>query len=204
MDRAAFPSVAEYLDLLPMGCDSYPECVAKASFLRQALKDKPTTVARGSLPAPIAGLLLSPPPVTAWIPEAHFNAAMFALRDIHFPGAQGREGFRAWTHELAASLYRTQLYRVLFLVMSPLRLLHGVEARWGAFHRGGVDLRCTEASGRRASFRLTYPDFLYWDLSIVGISTSLSAAIEAAGGHDVVVVTQGFSDGATDLAISWR
>jgi hypothetical protein len=204
MDRGVFPTVAEYVDRLPQGCASYPQCVAKASFLCQSLKDKPIDVAPGALPEPVESLIRTPPAVTAWIPEAHFNAAMFAVRDIHFPGLRGREDFRRWTHQLAATLFQTTLYRALFFVVSPMRLLRGIESRWHAFHRGGVELRIVEERKTLARIRITYPDFLYVDLALVGLQTSVQAAVEAAGGREVTVVVARLSDGETELLTVWR
>jgi hypothetical protein len=204
MDRGVFPTVAEYLDRLPQGCSSYPQCVAKASFLCQSLKDRPIDVARGALPEPVEALIRRPPALTAWIPEVHFNAAMFAMRDIHFPGLHGREEFRRWTYKLAASLFQTTLYRALFFVVSPMRLLRGMESRWHTFHRGGVELHLVEERKTLARIRITYPDFLYVDLGLVGVQTSVQAAVEAAGGREVSVVLARVSDGETDLLTTWR
>lgn len=123
MDRAAFPTVAEYLDRLPQGIASYPQCMAKASILCQALKDKPLDVPAGALPDPLESLIRRPPPLSAWIPETCFHGVMFALQDVYFPGPRGREEFRRWTYQQASSLLQTTLYRALFFVVSPTRLI---------------------------------------------------------------------------------
>jgi hypothetical protein len=142
--------------------------------------------------------------MSEWIPEAQFQAAMFAIRDVHFPGPPGREGFRRWTHELAASLFRTPLYRALFFVVSPTRLLRGMEARWHTFHRGGVELRLLEEDKNVIRLRLSFPAFLYSDLSVIGISTSCLAAAEAAGAHDATVKSARASESEAEIVMTWR
>ena len=159
-DRAAFPSVAEYLERLPGGCDSYPECVAKASFLCQSLKGKPVLLPPGALPAPIDSLIRQPPPMSAWIPRRIFKRRCSSFATFISTAAPAASPFRRWTHELALNLFNTPLYKALFFVISPARLLRGMKSRWHTFTAAASRLRkssrrqrssCAFASSTRPS-----------------------------------------------------
>ena len=128
------PSVDRYLETLPKGAASYPECCVKASVLLSMLAAKPlrTDVA---LPSALLALVDNPPALTEWIPEVHFNAVVLWVWEVHF-GGRDLESYRAWSLDHNRRLLGAPLYSVLFLVLSPDRLLNGMNNRWSAFRRG--------------------------------------------------------------------
>jgi hypothetical protein len=149
-------------------------------------------------------LFSRPPPTSLWIPEVHLKAAMLALKDAHFPGPAGRMAFRQWTFDLAARLFRAPLYRVMFFVLSPSRLIRGYEARWHTFHRGGVEARVLGATERSLCMRVTYPPHLYCEYGLMGLSTSIAAALDAAGGRSVRVEAAPISSAEAELDCRWE
>ena len=103
-----FPSVRAYLERLPFGIDSHPECEVKASVLRDALASRALDSDLDALPAPVRELVRSLPPVSAWIREVHALVAMLAIRDRYFaPGPAGLEEYEVWTRQRnRAACYR--------------------------------------------------------------------------------------------------
>jgi hypothetical protein len=170
--------LAKYLDTLPNGVASYPECCVKASVLRHNIGARPLGP-EVELPPLVRQLVDNPPPVTEWIPEVHFNLAMLAIRELHFNAPNFNE-YRVWAYAQNRKLLGAPLYRVLFALLSPERLLRGIEKRWAAFRRGTEFHVANEAVGR-AELRIHNPAFLYPELALQGMAMALQAAIDSAG-----------------------
>lgn len=130
------PSVDRYLERLPRGLSSHPECQVKASVYRDALASHGLESVISELPRELRELVLEPPPVSSWVPEVYANSIMMAIRDVHFePGTVGVTAYSEWTRQRNLLLLTRPLYRALFLLLSPERLLKGLQRRWGAFRR---------------------------------------------------------------------
>lgn len=178
------PSVAAYLDLLPAGAASYPECSIKASLLRNAIESRPLGP-EVPLPKELRALVEHPPPVTGWMPEVLFNALMIAIREVHFaPG--DLDGFLAWVYAQNQKLLSTPLYRVLFSVVSPDRLLVGMEKRWSSFRRG-TEAHIVRLGPRDVELVVRAPPNLYAVQSVQGMAAALRATITCAGAKDARV-----------------
>lgn len=183
MDRTRFPATAAYLDGMPLGADSFPEHLAKASLYRTALKDCPLTVERGALPDPVVDLIERPVPVSEWIPEARQRAILHAILDDHFRG--DRDRFRRWVYDQNRALFASPLYRILMIVVSPKVVVRGVETRWGTFHKGiAVKAYPGENGG---DLVMTFPVGLVDEIDCFGHAESFRAAIDAAGARDGTV-----------------
>lgn len=172
------PTVASYLDHLPEGEASYPDCTVKASLLRNALGARPLGP-EVPLPPTVRALVAHPPPVSVWIPEVHFNAVSIAIRDVHF-GGPTLDAYLAWVYDQNRRLFTTALYRALFFVLSPERLLVGMEKRWGSFRRG-TEASVVERSSSAVEIRVTAPPFLYTETTVRGMAAALQSAIDCAG-----------------------
>lgn len=185
-----FPSLEAYLRQVPDGFDSFPQCSLKASVIRDALSSKPIAD-DPSLPTPIRAFLQNPPPVSTLVPEVLSNAMLFVLYDVHF-GALGQQAMCDWLHASTVQLLRTPLYRILFAVMSPERLLTGVAQRWSAFRRGS-ELTLTDKKDGFARLRLVHPAGLHTDLTVFLLTAGFRAAIDCSGAREVRVDVEGRS-----------
>ena len=200
VDDAGFPNVARYLAGLPNGIDSYPGCLAKASLFRSMVDRSPLVgIGPDELPPVIVALLDDPPPVTAWIPEAHSHALLLAVYDRNF---RSERAFATWCYQAQRELFEGPLYRFMFLVVSPMLLLRGAERRWRTFHRGS-QLRVERTGSKSAHLTLTYPGALWDDVSLVGLCEGLRAAIEAAGARRAKVAVARSDEGRALLEGTW-
>lgn len=226
---ACFPSMAAYLSGLPDGLDSYPDCQVKAVFLLSVLEDfplrsvsggaqsfrrrggdaHPALLAEGDLerspvidrlPPVLADLVRSPPPSTAWLRQVHFRCILRAILDQYFKGDEA--AMVAWSYGAQKKLLGGPLYRVMFALLSPERVVQLAPQRWGHFHRGlsmQVDIRPHQVEGL-----LRYPPHLYLrfdhDLSLAGIR----AVIELAGGRDVRLEILETSPTQGRSRLTWR
>ncbi|MBL8683546.1 MAG: hypothetical protein JNK05_30530 [Myxococcales bacterium] len=173
----SLPTVVEYLSALPAGDASHPQCMVKASLVRNALADKPLG-AELVLPAAVRALVDSPPPVSVWIPEVHFNVVMHAIRDGYFGGR--RDEFLSWVYTQNRQLLSTTLYRAVFLVLSPERLLVNMEKRWASL-RCGTTLTHERFAAKDLELTVRTPPHLYSTAVAEGMATAVRAAIDSAG-----------------------
>jgi hypothetical protein len=194
-------SVDKYLATLPSGVASYPECCVKASVLRNTLGSRPLG-AEVELPLTLRRLVEHPPALTEWIPEVHFNAITLAIREVHF-NPRNLDDYRAWTFEQNRKLLSAPLYRVLFLLLTPDRLLSGMQNRWSAFRRG-TDLQIVSRAPGWVELRLRHPAYLYPALSSVGMSVAFQAAMEHAGGKQPCVDVVSPSSTETMFMATWH
>jgi hypothetical protein len=195
------PSVDRYLATLPNGLASYPECCVKASVLRNTLGSKPLGP-DVELPLALRRLVDHPPPLTEWIPEVHFNAVSLAIREVHF-NPRSLDDYLAWTFEQNRKLLSTPLYRVLFLLLTPERLLSGMQNRWSAFRRG-TELQIVSRAAGRVELRLRHPAFLYPALSSQGMSAAFQAAMEHAGAKQARVEVASPGSTETTFLATWH
>jgi len=65
--------VADYLEKLPAGLDSYPTAEAKSSVVAGMLASKGfrERLSPGDVPPQVESMIRNPPRVVAWIPETH-------------------------------------------------------------------------------------------------------------------------------------
>ena len=198
---SALPTVASYLERLPGGISAYPECKVKGSIIADAIGDTKF----GSelpLPAVVRSLIDSPPPVSVWIPEVHLNVLMLTVFDSHF-GRDNVASYLNWIYERNRRLLSTMLYRALFFVLSPERLLLGVEKRWAVFRRG-TTLTVQHHEPRNVELHVTAPPYLHTGMTTHGISAALRAAVDCAGAAETKVVGELRSPSLVVYRVTWR
>ena len=167
-----FPRLDEYLRKLPNGVASYPDAQIKASLYRAALDTRPLDDVAHELPPPVADLILTPRLMSSWTPSVPALCVFLAIFDRYeFDEAR----FRIWSEHAQTALFGSALYRALLSVLSPNRLLAGVEKRWGTFHRG-TDIAMRETSASSVEVTLTHPPDLYARPNLLGIAGGLVAA----------------------------
>jgi len=196
----AHPTVEEYLAALPAGLDSYPNAVLKASILRTFLAqtDAPVGWADG-LPDPLPSLVREPPLQSAWIPEAHFHSVAFGARDHLFPTDAS---YLAHWRRVNDAIINGKLYRAIFALASPSRVLASTATRWAHLHRGmGLT---TEPQPHGSLVRMTYPRYLLTELAAKSFSTAFESVISASGGRDLQVELLEHTQVAARWDARWR
>ena len=196
------PTIAGYLGKLPHGAASYADVQVKGSILRAVLSEIPEGASvRTGIPE-VDRLVEDPPPLSAWVPEVHFNALMLAVYEQVFASAGGIPAFVVWVYEGNRRMLRGPLYRVLFAVVSPERVLIGLQKRWSAFRRG-TTLSVVSQKETLAVVKHTHPPHLMNELAAHGFAGAFRAASEAAGAKDVFVTFRESSPTETLFEARW-
>lgn len=179
-DRRRFPAMAAYLDKLPSGLDSYPDCQVRAVFLRSIADEYSLLPLCSVLPPILAELLSHLPPSSSWISQVHFRCLLRVLLDEHF---SDEAAMLAWSYASQSKLLGGPLYRVMFALLSPERAVRLAPQRWGHFHRG-LTLE-VDASRGRAQGILRHPRNLYQRLDHGLSLAGMRAVLELSGAKDV-------------------
>jgi hypothetical protein len=190
---------------LPSGLDSYPQATVKGSVIRAMFPDTERSrfPPRGLIPAPAEEHIHLPPAVTDWIPETHQSALIGAVFDTRFRGAGGLPAFDAWAIERNRALLRGPLYRIMFLVLSPERILSGAQERWGAFHRGS-QISVVTREPRSTVARLAHASNLFSEHAIRWFACSFQVAVEAGGAKNARVEAEVESATSTRFHAAWE
>jgi len=178
--------------------------MVKASVYRDSLESRSLDEVVGVIPGPLRELIEQPLPVTAWVPEVRSLSILIAVRDCHF--SQDEAGLRAyeeWVFNRNRRLLQRPLYRALFLLLSPERLISGVEKRWSAFRRG-TSLSVIERSGGRAVVAIRHPPHLLDPTAQLGMCAAFRAASVAAGARDVSSEVVCAAETETRCELRWR
>ncbi|MBK6512604.1 MAG: hypothetical protein IPM79_37255 [Polyangiaceae bacterium] len=198
MDERTFPIAAAYVARLPAGLASHPDCQVKGSVLRGLLDSTPIAFETPGLPGELADLVRTPPLPSDWIPEVHFNALMLAHED-RIP----HDIFREWVYSRNRKLLSSNLYRMLFFLITPQRLFMGMANRWKAFRRG-TELVMRDHGKNHANVEVRYPLRLYELHALTNLTVAVTAALDAAGGQDTSVRLLSHDDRTAQIAATWR
>lgn len=198
MDASRFPHAARYLAALPRGLASHPQCEVKGSVLRQLTDSSPVPFPSEGLPPELAALVEHPPLPSDWISEVHFNTLMLAHEDVIDPTV-----FRRWVYDRNRALFSSSLYRILFVVVSPDRLIAGMAHRWRAFRRG-TELVTLERRKNYVLVELRHPTNLYEDHALTNLTVAVTAAVDAAGGKHTSVRLARREPERAQIELSWE
>ncbi len=199
-----FPSMERYLARLPHGLDSYPHLTAKAAIFRQIIAESPDPLdAVAGLPPALEERVRNPPAATDWVREVEFWALLLCVYDRSFADAGGMAAYGTWTYGRNRALLSGPLYRMLFALLSPERLLLGATQRYAAFHRGTV-MSQLRSAGKRASFRLTTPAHVLPEIAQVGLAAGFRAALDLSGASAVDVTGRADSPDVVEFLATWR
>jgi hypothetical protein len=182
VDIVRYPSVHQYLETVG-GIWAHPHATAKGGVLGEALTQRPVHPPPGSLGPELEALATNPPLLTGWLPEVHFNATMLAIYDEHY-GHGGMAAYLEWVYDRNRRLFTKPAYKMLFLVISPERLMRGLGARWAAFRKGST-LTATTHQAKGAEVRLAHARHLHPEQSLRAFAQAWKAAVECAGGKKV-------------------
>lgn len=191
--------MAHYLDLLPQGLDSYPQCQVKASLLHSLKSDLPIDSLIPFLPSVLQEIVTQPPPVSSWIYEVHFRALLRAGFDSFF---QDRRKYVAWGYEAQRRVLSSPLYRPLFMMMSPSRGFRLASSRWENFHKGvSLQVQADTHSGRMV---FEFPTHLLTLFDLEVTMCGIRVALELIGARDVHVSELAESPASLSALVSWR
>jgi hypothetical protein len=178
----------EYLDELPEGLQSYPDCRTKGSAVR-LLVNGITDNAQGQdldkIPVELKRLLHSPPATADWVPGVHYTALNAIFVDECF---SSREESLLWVYSAQTRFLGGKIYAPLFKLLPTATLLAGAQRRYCQFHQGvEVDVQAVQTAAHRVT--LTFPsNFMpVWRLNIVGESIRAGLDLSGVSSRSVLV-----------------
>ncbi len=182
LDADRFPQLAAYLDQLPDGLASYPDCKAKGSLILTALEEHDVSGIRDGLPEELLAMIHQPPPAGVWVPAPFSDAVFYVFVDLLYPTL---EQTLQWTYERTIRGTRSKLYRALTSVASPWALLRIGTAAHGLFQKG-TDLHVVKTE-TGARLRLSHPPFLHCGFNHASNIAALRAVLETTGAKEADV-----------------
>lgn len=182
MDPKTFPRLSRYLQGLPRGLLSHPECECKASVYREAMSNLPRPMDVRGLDPLLADYFQNPMPVSTWIPEVVNSALFLAIGDVFFPTDSA---FLDWIGGFSEATFRAPMYRVLMAVASPQVLAQGAQRRWRTFHVGTELETSIGANGTETVLR--FPQNAFDALVLKGTLRAIQAAYRASGAKNATV-----------------
>ncbi len=131
VDARDLPRLRAYLNQLPQGLDSFPECRAKGSVFGKVYEFSEQRIEH--LPPVLQALLERPPSATEWIPQCQALALIVAMVDAR---RLDSEAEKLWIREAATHLFASPMYRILMWAATPRMVFKSAHLRWSAFFRG--------------------------------------------------------------------
>ena len=200
VDKARFPTVAHYLETLPEGVHSYPDAKIRGGLVGSILQEDRFSDARGALPDVVCDWIEQPPVQSEWIPQVVARVLLRALYDDHF---KTREAYLKWAYESQRRVISGPLYKMLFLGVTPERLIKTSASRYGHFHQG-LRMEILDRSPNAATGLLHHPPRLCTPFDHHATIEGFRVGLELAGGRDVVSNVAEYDDDSALLKFSWR
>lgn len=179
-----YPRFAAYVDGLPQGLDSHPECITKASLALMLVRGIPQPPpSPQEVPDPLRRYL-SAPPSGMWVPEVEAMALSLLVADHYrMTDRQHREWIKARNRGFFSSL----MYRAVMSFLSPQSLMTKATARWAAVHRGST-FTVKFVGPRDVDGILTFPHRLFPKIALEQLTAVFAAALENSNAHNTEVV----------------
>lgn len=151
------------------------------------------------MPATVERELLVPTLPGSWTQTVPYIGATLAVRDF---ACESDEHFLETMRAFTRDLYSSPMYKLLFFVSSPSRLLRGVSDRWSHFHRGSR-LRLLDPRERGATFAITHPPGLFHPLIDRMWGDTIAVALQAAGAEGATQTPSRAGPGEVRYEIEW-
>ena len=180
LDRVRYPRLAAYLDGLPEGLDSYPECQSKATLLVSAFDGVDASELLDGLPDRLTSLVREPPAAGIWVPAVWSDAMFHASCDRFFPTV---EAVQAWTYERTVRISKHPIYRRLLTVPGPRMLIKIGTKAHGLIQRG-TEIE-TALDRRGAELTMRFPPRLHVGLNLSANVALWRGCVEITGGQNV-------------------
>lgn len=178
LDRARFPGLSAYLDALPAGLASYPECQSKGALVRSALDEVDLSAHLGALPEPVAAVVDARPALTEWVSAVVTDAVFHAVCDLRFPT---EEAVMTWTYERTRRVAKSQAYRHFLAVAGPGFFLR-VATRTHSFFQRGTEMAVELLEPNRSIVAMHHPPHLHSRLNQLTNVALLRAVVDMTGG----------------------
>lgn len=172
-----------YLQSLPAGIDSYPECQTRGIIVRSAVKEHAPKPAWSTLPLQLRELIHDPPLPTTWVPAVLSDAMFCVLVDTYYPTKQA---IFTWNHDRTSRLSRSTAYRMLTRATS-LRTFLRSAARVHEYFQRGTNMRVELHEKTGGTFWLEHPPYLHCELNHYSNEAVFQAVLETAGVSEPLV-----------------
>ena len=200
IDAARFPSLAAYVDALPDGLASYPDCRSKGTLLRSSLDHHDTEdMAKGIGPV-LADILRSPPPAGVWAPAVYNDALFHAACDLHYPSD---EAMLRWCRDRTDAMANNPLYRAIIRLPTP-RMIVSIASRFHDLFQRGTTLTVIDSSATHANARLSFPPHLHSRLNALSNVAMFEVLLEQVNAKRVRVTMTEQSPTHALYACRWR
>jgi len=195
------PLADAYLAALPDGLRSHPQCTMKASIMRDFAGGLDVKALESAVPPETKYVVHEHLPASSWVPEVHCNVVLSVMIDVNFHSRV--EGFLAHAHARNIALLSSPLYRALFFVSSPERVLRRAGDRWNTLRRGS-SLNVLDHSSNSARLEVVYPKNLL-PAHIAALRTAtFEDVITCAGAKDARVEVESLEAERAVFKARWR
>lgn len=171
-----FPHLDDYWAKLPLGLDSYPECLSKGALLRSSLQGVKPHASWAALPPRVQAALRAPPLPTEWVSTVLTDSVAYVVYDTYFPTI---EAMLKWDYDRTFKVANLPMYRMLTRVAGLSNFLRGAVKLHGFFQRG-TDIRIKLSEGE-ADLRLEHPPHLHGGLNHLSNEAVFRATLDSAG-----------------------
>jgi hypothetical protein len=202
LNPAKFPNATAYIDALPAGLDSYPDCAVKADVHEDLAVEFPD-LKNLDLPEIMKQYVNDQYP-SVWLPETVGNGLLMVVRDAFFPS---NDAFLDWATERTIRLFNKPVYKLMMHVFSTSLIIMGAAKRWAKFHQGS-SLNAKPVKKIEGRFKtagsLTYPPHLFSGLIVPQLASVYLAALKTNNAEDPEVVHREKSDTEAAFFVSWK
>ena len=193
------PSAQRYLEQLPQGLASYPECQVKGAVFNGMITEL-TDAHIASLPDEVRAVAESGLLATGWLPEAYYGVVVATARDVRYGGSS--QAHHRGSVERNLQMFHSKMYYRLMKVLSLETLVRRSPSLWEHFHRGTViELRWLE--GRRGELEVRFPPGLFLEEQVLVISGAIQASLMFNGAADARMEITELTRSSAILTGSW-
>lgn len=200
MDATRYPRAAAYLDALPDGLESFPQCEVQLTVF-DSLREAAKGVDASGLPGAL-GDFFRGDTRKGWVPEVLCQAA-----NLVFADTVGEAEFLQWSYDNAVRLYKKPVLRHLMKLLSPTLVVMGAPRRWNAVRRGtglAVGPIQTVDDRKVTVGDVTGPPGLFAKAFCEAVAEAFRAGLDGAHGHDGKVELETFDGATARYRVSWR
>ena len=190
-----------YLQHFDGGLAAHPTACMKASIVREALLSRPlleTTIR--SVPMALREVLREPPLPNAWLPVTYVAGTLLTIADQY---GLDDETFVSWRREQYASLLSGPLYRMLFAVVSPEKLVQGAAYKLKSLAKDSLVVDHVETTRGNGEVKLSWPAHLIPPLLARSLMEGVRAALDLARAKNPKVQMRELTTTGASYSLRW-